>query len=300
MAFHRHRRGHPVCRRQGARQALRRSRLLEPAPGGPPPGAGFRPFKSLAGAPFASPAPAVDPVIDVAAREIRCLFIPLFLASPLFGVSRLRPPRPRTGGLGPKIAASPLFHALPPHVSTHALRHHRPALRQRHRSTSATSMEYIQADIWVRNHAHGGPHGALRGRRRRARRADHARRPRREGITPQRAGGRYAAERPQYLNGFHIALRPLAFHRHAREHRAVAQDIYRALQGPGADRRRAPSSSSTTRSRACSWPTATSRANARTATQGPVRRLLRGLRRGLRAHRADQPLLGADRAPRRC
>ena len=50
-----------------------------------------------------------------------------------------------------------------------------------------------------------------------------------EGITPQALVARYAAERPQYLNGFHIRFD----HWHSTdsaENVALSQDIYRALK----------------------------------------------------------------------
>ena len=58
---------------------------------------------------------------------------------------------------------------------------------------------------------------------------------------------RSPAGRKQYLDGFHIALRQLAFDRLAGEHASSSQDIYRALRKARPDRRRKRSSSSTTR-----------------------------------------------------
>jgi len=89
-------------------------------------------------------------------------------------------------------------------------------------------MEYIQADIWVRamrmaghtvhfvgaDDAHGAPI-MLKAEK--------------EGITPQQLVARYAAERPQYLNGFHVEFD----HWHSTdtpENVALSQDIYRALK----------------------------------------------------------------------
>ena len=89
-------------------------------------------------------------------------------------------------------------------------------------------MEYIQADIWVRamrmaghtvhfvgaDDAHGAPI-MLKAEK--------------EGITPQQLVARYAAERPQYLNGFHVKFD----HWHSTdtpENVALSQDIYRALK----------------------------------------------------------------------
>ena len=83
-------------------------------------------------------------------------------------------------------------------------------------------MEYIQADIWVRfqrmrgNQVHfvgaDDAHGAPIMLKAEA-----------EGITPEELVARIAADRPQYLDGFHISLRPLALDALARELRAVAR-----------------------------------------------------------------------------
>ncbi|ARP85183.1 methionine--tRNA ligase [Bordetella genomosp. 9] len=92
-------------------------------------------------------------------------------------------------------------------------------------------MEYIQADIWVRamrmaghtvhfvgaDDAHGAPI-MLKAES--------------EGITPRELVARYAAERPKYLNGFHIRFD----HWHSTdspENVALSQDIYRALKAQG-------------------------------------------------------------------
>ncbi|HEX7386975.1 MAG TPA: methionine--tRNA ligase [Castellaniella sp.] len=92
-------------------------------------------------------------------------------------------------------------------------------------------MEYIQADTWVRamrmaghtvhfvgaDDAHGAPI-MLKAES--------------EGITPQALVARYAAERPKYLNGFHIRFD----HWHSTdtpENVALSQDIYRALKAAG-------------------------------------------------------------------
>jgi methionyl-tRNA synthetase len=92
-------------------------------------------------------------------------------------------------------------------------------------------MEYIQADIWVRamrmaghtvhfvgaDDAHGAPI-MLKAES--------------EGITPVELVARYAAERPRYLNGFHIRFD----HWHSTdtpENVALSQDIYRALKAQG-------------------------------------------------------------------
>lgn len=92
-------------------------------------------------------------------------------------------------------------------------------------------MEYIQADIWVRTMRMAGhtvhfvcaddTHGApimLKAQS--------------EGITPQELVARYAAERPAYLNGFHIEFD----HWHSTdspENTELSQDIYRKLRDAG-------------------------------------------------------------------
>ncbi|WP_144630644.1 methionine--tRNA ligase [Bordetella genomosp. 13] len=92
-------------------------------------------------------------------------------------------------------------------------------------------MEYIQADIWVRamrmaghtvhfvgaDDAHGAPI-MLKAEK--------------EGITPQQLVARYAAERPTYLNGFHVRFD----HWHSTdtpENVALSQGIYIALRDQG-------------------------------------------------------------------
>ncbi|KAG4080784.1 hypothetical protein HA402_009955 [Bradysia odoriphaga] len=89
-------------------------------------------------------------------------------------------------------------------------------------------MEYIQADIWVRSMRMAGHTVHFVG-------ADDAHgapimlKAEKEGITPQQLVARYAAERPTYLNGFHIRFD----HWHSTssaENVALSQDIYRALK----------------------------------------------------------------------
>ena len=92
-------------------------------------------------------------------------------------------------------------------------------------------MEYIQADIWVRfqrmqghdvhfvcaDDAHGAPI-MLKAEA--------------EGVTPQQLVARIAAERPRYLEGFHISFD----HWHSTEspeNTELSQDIYRKLKGAG-------------------------------------------------------------------
>ncbi|MFA5662864.1 methionine--tRNA ligase [Castellaniella sp.] len=89
-------------------------------------------------------------------------------------------------------------------------------------------MEYIQADIWVRSQRMAGhtvhfvcaddAHGAPIMLKAQA-----------EGITPQALVARYAAERPRYLDGFHIRFD----HWHSTdspENVALSQGIYKALR----------------------------------------------------------------------
>jgi methionyl-tRNA synthetase len=92
-------------------------------------------------------------------------------------------------------------------------------------------MEYIQADIWVRfqrlrghevhfvcaDDAHGAPI-MLKAEA--------------EGLTPEQLVARIAAERPQYLNGFHIGFDN--WHStHSPENTELSQSIYRALKAEG-------------------------------------------------------------------
>jgi methionyl-tRNA synthetase len=89
-------------------------------------------------------------------------------------------------------------------------------------------MEYIQADLWVRfqrlrghevhfvcaDDAHGAPI-MLKAQA--------------EGLSPEQLVARIAAERPQYLNGFHIGFDN--WHStHSPENTELSQDIYRALK----------------------------------------------------------------------
>jgi len=92
-------------------------------------------------------------------------------------------------------------------------------------------MEYIQADIWVRSMRMAGHTVHFIG-------ADDAHgapimlKAEGEGITPQQLVARYAAERPQYLNGFHIRFD----HWHSTdspENVELSQGIYRRLKAEG-------------------------------------------------------------------
>lgn len=92
-------------------------------------------------------------------------------------------------------------------------------------------MEYIQADIWVRTMRMSGHTVHFVG-------ADDAHgapimlKAENEGITPQQLVARYAAERPQYLNGFHVKFD----HWHSTdsiENVELSQDIYRKLKAAG-------------------------------------------------------------------
>mgnify|MGYP003346678260 CR=1 FL=1 len=89
-------------------------------------------------------------------------------------------------------------------------------------------MEYIQADIWVRFQRMRGHevhfvcaddgHGAPIMLKAQA-----------EGITPEQLVARIAAERPQYLNGFHISFDN--WHStHSDENTELSQSIYQALK----------------------------------------------------------------------
>jgi len=90
-------------------------------------------------------------------------------------------------------------------------------------------MEYLQADIWVRAMRMAGVHFVC---------ADDAHgapimlKAESEGITPQQLVARIAAERPKYLNGFHIAFDHW-YSTDTPENFAFAQDIYRKLKARG-------------------------------------------------------------------
>ncbi len=92
-------------------------------------------------------------------------------------------------------------------------------------------MEYIQADIWVRfqrmqgnvvhfvcaDDAHGAPI-MLKAES--------------EGIAPEALVARITADRPKYLDGFHIAFDHW-YSTHSPENEALSQDIYRRLKNAG-------------------------------------------------------------------
>ena len=157
-------------------------------------------------------------------------------------------------------------------------------------------MEYIQADIWVRfqrmqghmvhfvgaDDAHGAPIMIA---------AEKA------GKTPQEFVGEIAAGRKEYLDGFHIRFDNWHSTDSA-ENTELAQGIYSEAQGRRHDRH--------AHHRAVLRP-GEGHVPARplhqgrmpgVPRQGPVRRLLRGVQQRLRADRADQPLLDADRRRR--
>jgi methionyl-tRNA synthetase len=92
-------------------------------------------------------------------------------------------------------------------------------------------MEYIQGDIWVRfqrmlgNEVHfvcaDDAHGAPIMLKAEA-----------EGVTPEELVRRIAADRPRYLQGFHISFDH--WHStHSPENEALSQDIYRRLKQAG-------------------------------------------------------------------
>ncbi|WP_028357603.1 methionine--tRNA ligase [Brackiella oedipodis] len=92
-------------------------------------------------------------------------------------------------------------------------------------------MEYIQADIWVRAQRMAGNTVHFVG-------ADDAHgapimlKAEKEGITPEQLVQNIAAERPRYLNGFHIKFDH--WHStHSPENTAIAQEVYRTLKNAG-------------------------------------------------------------------
>jgi len=152
-------------------------------------------------------------------------------------------------------------------------------------------MEYIQADIWVRSMRMAGhtvhfvgaddTHGAPIMLKAEA-----------EGITPQQLVARIAAERPQYLQGFHIAFD----HWHSTdspENVELSQGIYLKLREAGLIETREieqffdPVKGMFLPDRYIKG------VMPKVSRQRPVRRLLRGLQRGLHTHRPDRSLLYA-------
>jgi hypothetical protein len=113
------------------------------------------------------------------------------------------------------------------------------------------------------------------------------------GKTPQAFVGEIAAGRKRYLDGFHIAsttgTRPTA-----REPRLAQGDLPRAAQ-ERADRRE--DDRAVLRPREVDVPARPLHQGRVPALrrEGPVRRLVRGLRRRLLAHRAQEPVLHAER-----
>jgi len=92
-------------------------------------------------------------------------------------------------------------------------------------------MEYIQADIWVRFQRMAGNQVHFLG-------ADDAHgapimlKAEGEGITPEQLVARIAADRPKYLDGFHIAFDH--WHStHSPENTELSQDVYRRLKEAG-------------------------------------------------------------------
>jgi len=123
-------------------------------------------------------------------------------------------------------------------------------------------MEYIQADIWVRNQRMNGAdvnfvcaddaHGAAI-----TIAADKA------GVTPQAFVAEIAAGRKPYLDGYYISFDN--WHStDAPENHQLAQDIYRDLRANGLISTKSVEQFYDLK-RACSWPTASSRASAPTA-----------------------------------
>ncbi len=113
-----------------------------------------------------------------------------------------------------------------------AVRHHGPAVRERpvphrphHGVHPGRHLGALPADA--------GPRGALRLRRRRARRADHAARPKPRASRRRSSSREIAATRAEAPRGFHISFDSLALDRFAGEHRAVAGHLPQAARrGP--------------------------------------------------------------------
>ena len=162
-------------------------------------------------------------------------------------------------------------------------------------------MEYIQADIWVRfqrmqghevhfvcaDDAHGAPIMLKAETPRASRRRSWSR--------------EIAATRPKHLDGFHIELRPLALDRLAGERRAVAGHLPAAAR-PRAVAHRHEAGRAVLRSGEGDVPAGPLHQGRvpEVRREGPVRRRLRELQRGLRADRPHEPVLDDHRARRRC
>ena len=148
--------------------------------------------------------------------------------------------------------------------------------------------------------ADAGPRGALRLRRRHARRADHAQ-GRGRGHHAAGAGRAHRRDAPEAPRRLPHQLRPLALDRLAGERRAVAGHLPQAARPRAVADRHA-------RGRAVlrpgqgdvpAGPLHQGRVP-EVRRQGPVRRLLRGLRRGLRADRPARTRTRRSPARRRC
>ena len=137
-------------------------------------------------------------------------------------------------------------------------------------------MEYIQADIWVRFQR-------MQGHTRCTSSAPTTRTARRSCSPPRRPGSRRRNSSPrsqrgrkQYLDGFHIGFDN--WHStDSPENTELSQDIYRKLKAAGLDLHQGRSSSSSTRSRACSCRPLHQGRVPELRRQGPVRRRLREL-----------------------
>ena len=156
-------------------------------------------------------------------------------------------------------------------------------------------MEYIQADIWVRfqrmqghevhfvcaDDAHGAPIMIA---------AEKA------GKTPQQFVAEIAAGRKEYLDGFHISLRQLAARPTRRRTTRWPRTSTAQLRKERPDRACKTIEQFFDPVKAMFLPDRYIKGECPVLRrQGPVRRQLRGLRRGLRADRPEEPVLGADR-----
>ena len=125
-----------------------------------------------------------------------------------------------------------------------------------------------------------------------------------EGITPEQLDrARRRARTSRTGSGFHISFDHCALDAFAGERRTRAGDLPRSCATAGlADRDEAGRTVLRSGARACSSPTATSRATCpKCRREGPVRRCVRGVRLDLCAHRSHRPLLDAvRRASRSC
>ena len=172
-----------------------------------------------------------------------------------------------------------------------ALRHHRAAVRKRPVSHRPHHGVHPGRHLGALP-AHAGPRGAFRRRRRRARRADHARRGESRKHRPRSSSRGSQRGRKQYLDGFHISFDN--WHStHSAENVELSQDIFRKLKAAGfIDTKPVEQFFDPVKGMFLAGPLHQGRMP-ELRREGPVRRRLRELQHGLRAHRAEESVLDA-------